>query len=37
MSILKYNYDSQRNLFVSTHFQVKEFASIGNGKLYTTY
>lgn len=36
MSILKYNYNSQRNLFVSTHFQVKEFASIGNGNLYTT-
>lgn len=35
MSIIKYNYDIDKNKYVGEHFQVKEFASFGNGTLYT--
>lgn len=35
MSIIKYNYDIDKNKYVGEHFQVKEFASFGNGILYT--
>ncbi len=35
MAIKAYSYKNQGNVFVSTHFQVKEFAAFGNGKLYT--
>ena len=35
MSIIQYNYDIDKNKYVGEHFQVKEFASFGNGRLYT--
>lgn len=35
MSIIKYNYNTDKNKYVGPHFQVIEFASFGNGKLYT--
>lgn len=35
MSVIKYNYNNDKNKYVSPHFQVKEFASFGNGVLYT--
>lgn len=35
MSVKMYSYKNQGNVYVGTHFQVKEFASFGNGRLYT--
>lgn len=35
MSIIKYNYNTDKHKYVGPHFQVIEFASFGNGKLYT--
>lgn len=35
MSVKTYSYKNQGSIYVGTHFQVKEFASFGNGKLYT--
>lgn len=35
MSVKTYSYKNQGNIYVGPHFQVKEFASFGNGKLYT--
>lgn len=33
--IKTYSYSKDKNTYLSTHFQVKEFASFGNGKLYS--
>lgn len=35
MSVQSYSYSRQGNQNLSHHFKVKEFASIGNGKLYS--
>lgn len=35
MSIISYSYKNDGEKFLSEHFQVKEFASFGNGKLYS--
>lgn len=35
MAIISYSYKNDREKFLSEHFQVKEFASFGNGKLYS--
>lgn len=35
MAVKTYSYKSQGNVYVGSHFQVKEFAAFGNGKLYT--
>ncbi len=35
MSVKTYSYKNQKNVFVSPHTQVKEFASISGGKLYS--
>ena len=35
MSVKTYSYKNQGSIYVGPHFQVKEFASFGNGKLYT--
>jgi hypothetical protein len=35
MSVKTYSYSKNGNDYLSSHFQVKEFASISNGKVYT--
>ena len=35
MAIISYSYKNDGEKFLSEHFQVKEFASFGNGKLYS--